>query len=148
MSNITYKNAHQEPFLQLLRELVRSYQAVTLYDVAGLRKFDLTQAQADVVFTLGNTDGMTFKEIGEMTLITKGTLTGVIDRLESKGVVQRLQGSEDRRCVQVRLTQSGVSLFQDVFPKHISYMKERFNCLSDDERVQLISLLKKLKLNH
>ena len=41
----------------------------------------LTVSQADVIFTLGNTAGMTCGEIGERTLITKGTLTGVIDRV-------------------------------------------------------------------
>ena len=51
-----------------------------------------TVAQANVIFTLGNTDGMTCKDIGDWTHITKGTLTGVIDRLELKGLVERWGG--------------------------------------------------------
>lgn len=145
MSAVTYKNAGKQPFMSVVKELVRTYQAFTALDAAGLRRFDLTEPQADVVFTLGNTEGMTCKEIGDLTLITKGTLTGVIDRLEAKGIVKRVQGEDDRRCTKVMLTNRGISLFQDTFPKQVSFLKERFDRLSPDERSALEVLLKKLR---
>lgn len=131
--------------MSVVKELVRTYQAFTALDAAGLRRFDLTEPQADVIFTLGNTEGMTCKEIGDLTLITKGTLTGVIDRLETKGIVKRIQGENDRRCTKVMLTNKGISLFQETFPKQVSFLKERFDRLSADERSALEELLKKLR---
>jgi DNA-binding MarR family transcriptional regulator len=71
-----------------MRELARAYQAFERFDAAGIREHGLTPPQADVIFTLGNTEGMTFKDLGEKTLITKGALTGVVDRLEAKGLVR------------------------------------------------------------
>ena len=68
------KAAANEEFIPLMRELTRAYQAFAAYDALGYRNTDLTVPQADVVFTLGNTDGLTFREISEKTLITKGTL--------------------------------------------------------------------------
>jgi MarR family 2-MHQ and catechol resistance regulon transcriptional repressor len=50
----------------------------------------LTPSQFDIIATLGNTPGMTLQGIGEKTLITKGTLTGVVDRLQEKGLVDRV----------------------------------------------------------
>ena len=145
MTAVTVDNASKQPFMALVRELVWAYQAFSRLDSDGLRQYKLTQPQADVVFTLGNTEGLTFKEIGEMTLITKGTLTGVIDRLEQKSLVKRAQGRDDRRCTKVVLTKKGVQLFRDVFPKHIALLKTRFDQLSSNEIVTIEKSLRKLR---
>src|SRR5450759_3258987 len=76
-------------FLPLLRELSSTYQAFEVYSSAHVRSLALTPAQFDIVATLGNTAGMSPKELGEKTLITKGTLTGVVDRLADKKLVRR-----------------------------------------------------------
>jgi len=139
------KSAAKEPFIPLMRELVRAYQAFAAYDAAGYRDVDLTVPQADVLFTLGNTDGLTFKEIGEKTLITKGTLTGVVDRLEQKGLVERVACPDDRRCTRARLTRTGRSLFSKEFPRQIAYLKERFDRLGKAEQRQAMASLRKIR---
>lgn len=139
------KSAARESFIPLMRELVRSYQAFAAYDAAGYRDVDLTVPQADVLFTLGNTDGLTFKEIGARTLITKGTLTGVIDRLEQKKLVERVPCREDRRSMRVRLTRSGRSLFSKEFPRQIKYLKDRFDRLGTTEQRQALEALRRLR---
>jgi MarR family 2-MHQ and catechol resistance regulon transcriptional repressor len=145
MAELTKDTAGQEAFLPLMRELVRAYQAFSLYDAAGYQNTALTPAQADVIFTLGNTAGMSFKQIGEMTLITKGTLTGVIDRLEAKHLVQRVSHDTDRRCTLVKLTPGGEAVFATQFPRQITYLKKRFDKLSKKERKEAIAVLKKLR---
>ena len=145
MTTVTVDNASKQPFLALVRELVWAYQAFSRLDTDGLRQYKLTQPQADVIFTLGNTEGLTFKEIGELTLITKGTLTGVIDRLEQKALVKRMQGNEDRRCIRVVLTKKGDRLFSNIFPKHIAYLKTHFDRLSSNEILTIQRALKKLR---
>lgn len=127
-----------------MRELVRTYQAFASYDAAGYRDVDMTVPQADVIFTLGNTDGLTFKEIGEKTLITKGTLTGVIDRIEKKGLVTRVPCPDDRRCTRVVLTRKGKALFEREFPRQIAYLKNRFDRLSEADQRSALRSLKKL----
>lgn len=144
-ATLTSKTAAKEPFLGVLRELVRAYQAFTAYDAAHLSRYGLTQPQADVVFTLGNTPGMTFKELGEKTLITKGTLTGVIDRLERKGFVKRAPSATDRRCTMVVLTTKGEQWFDEVFPAHIAYIKERLERLSKQDLEETEEVLRRLR---
>lgn len=131
--------------MPLMRELVRAYQAFAAYDAAGYRDVDLTVPQADVIFTLGNTDGLTLGEIGEKTLITKGTLTGVIDRLEAKGLVQRYTCDEDRRCTRAKLTRKGRTVFEREFPRQVGYLKSRFDRLSPAEQRSALRALKKLR---
>jgi len=144
MSKITVENAAKQDFMPLMRELVHAYQALAAYDSAGYRDSDLTVSQADVLFTLGNTDGMTFKEIGEKTLITKGTLTGIIDRMEDKGIVKRISMVDDRRCTRVSLTAKGNKLFKIEFPRQIEYIKKRFDRMDKKCKAQALESLKKI----
>jgi len=138
MARWTSKQARQSPFIPVMRELVRCYQAFERFDARLHRERGLTPSQADVVFTLGNTEGMTCKELGERTLITKGTLTGVLDRLEAKKLVERRPSAEDGRSYIVVLTPKGAATFEEVYPRHIAKLRDRFEGVSgaDLERVR------------
>ena len=146
--NMTDSSTHiaaQQPFLPLLKMLSAAYQAFSLYDQRHLRTLGLTASQADVLFTLGNRPPMSFKDIGANTLITKGTLTGVVDRLEQRGLVQRQFSPKDRRSIRVTLTDTGAALFENTFPKHIAHLKQRLNRL-DATQIEAITLsLRQLK---
>ena len=138
-------NAAKEPYLPTMRELVRAYQVFSACSETHLRQLGLTPAQFDVIATLGNTTGMSMGELGEKTLITKGTLTGVIDRLMQKQLVERETPENNRRSIIVRLTPTGEQLFEQVFPIHIDYLKQRFERLDPSELELLRVLLHRLQ---
>ncbi len=125
--------AANEAFLPAMRELVRAYQAFADYSAKHLRNLGLTPSQFDVIATLGNTDGMNMTDIAAKTLVTKGTLTGIIDRLEKKGLVAREVPPDNRRSFTIVLTPEGKKTFAAVFPAHIIHLKERFDQLSPEE---------------
>jgi MarR family transcriptional regulator, 2-MHQ and catechol-resistance regulon repressor len=133
-----------ERYLRTLRALAECYHAFERCSNAQIRDFGLTPAQFDVIGTLGNTDGMTFKELGTQCLITKGTLTGVIDRMEAQGWVQRISSKTDKRSTRVVLTRDGEKLFHKWFPIHIQYLKQPFSTLSKAEFAQLEGFLGRL----
>jgi DNA-binding MarR family transcriptional regulator len=110
-----------------------------------VRASGLTHAQFDIIATLGNTPGMSYKELGERTLITKGTLTGVIERLEQKGLVERERNSGDKRSFFIRLTTAGEALFRDVFPKVVAHGKQLFATYSDADFDAMEQELHKLR---
>lgn len=129
----------------MLRELVQTYQAFCVYDESHIRELGLTAPQFDVIATLGNTSGMFMNQLAEKTLVTKGTLTGIIDRLEQKGLVRREVPPENRRCFLIVLTPEGEQVFQEVFPAHISHLKERFDRLNEQELEEIKVALQKLR---
>ncbi|NNJ65799.1 MAG: MarR family transcriptional regulator [Xanthomonadales bacterium] len=147
MAKMTAASASKEAFIPLMQELAGAYQAFSLYDAEGLRKSgsDLTPSQARVIFTIGDTDGMTCKDIGDITLITKGTLTGVVDRLEEKGLVERWSVEGDGRKTIVALTRRGERVYEKEFPRHIAFLKDKFDGLSARDRKQALSLLQKIR---
>ncbi len=136
-----------EPWLPLMRELVWAYQAFSQYSNQHVKSLGLTPPQFDVLATLGNTEGMPFKELGDKTLITKGSLTGIVDRMEKKGWIQRVNSNEDRRSTLARLTPAGHKLFEQVFPLHLAHLARAFKRLDCRERTELMTLLGKLRKN-
>ncbi|BAC90702.1 MarR family winged helix-turn-helix transcriptional regulator [Gloeobacter violaceus] len=137
--------AAQENFMPTLRELAGAYQAFSNYSARHVRSVGLTPPQFDVISTLGNTDGMSMNKLGEKTLITKGTLTGIIDRLEEKGLVKRAVTEGNRRSFTVALTPEGEQLFEQIFPAHVAHLKARFMGLSEAQLDQLFVALKMLR---
>ena len=144
-SDATTDAQDQTAFLPTMRELARTYQAFANYSDTHIRELGLTSPQFDVIATLGNTDGMSMKKLAEATLVTKGTLTGFVDRLEKKGFVRRVVPPENRRSFTIVLTPEGETLFQSTFPQHIAYLQPRFEQLTPTELKKLQQLLKKLR---
>lgn len=137
--------AAQTAFVPTMRELVRTYQAFAHYSDAHVRSLNLTPPQFDVIATLGGTHGMSMKQVADKTLVTKGTLTGIIDRLEKKQLVRRTVPPENRRSFTLSLTPAGEALFQAIFPQHVNHLQQRFNRLDSSELAQLKQLLSKLR---
>lgn len=133
-----------ETFLRVLRSLATCYQAFEAYSAAHVRELGLTPPQFDVVVTLGNTAGMSCRELGERTLITKGTLTGVLDRLEARRLIRRTPSEQDRRSVFVQLSPAGEALFEKVFPRHVAHLQPAFAELNARELETLEALLGRL----
>jgi MarR family transcriptional regulator, 2-MHQ and catechol-resistance regulon repressor len=134
-----------ERYLKSVRLLAECLQGFERFSGESVRQCGLTHAQFDIIATLGNTRGMTYKELGERTLITKGTLTGVIERLEQKGLVERERSSDDKRSFFVRLTPGGEGMFEDVFPKVIAHGKRLFAPYTDADFDAMDQTLRKLK---
>lgn len=131
--------------IPVLRELVRCYQTFERIADAHIRRSGLTSPQFDIVATLGNTPGLPFKELGSRTLIAKGTLTGVVDRLEARGLVERVASPEDGRSTIVRLTPGGDRLFHQVFEPHLAFLAPAFESLPECGRRELEKRLKQLR---
>lgn len=135
-----------QPFLPVLYELARTFQAFDSFSAGHVRELGLTPSQFDIIATLGNTPGMTFKELGDKTLITKGTLTGVVDRLVDKKLVKRVACPEDGRKQYVNLTKAGEAVFAKVFPVHLAHFEQVFAGFTQQDYDHAVAVLQKLKL--
>jgi len=145
IKTIAIKNMNStSTFPTVLRELLRTHQAFLAYAAGHVHTLDLTLPQYDIIITLGDTPGMTFKKLGEKTLITKGTLTGVISRLEDKGLVQRVASETDGRSQIVRLTAAGEDVYERTFPEHLVFINRIFDDYSPEDIVNLGDTLRRL----
>lgn len=135
-----------DPYLKLVRPLVEVYLAFWRADSRHIKSLRLTPSQFDVIATLGDTEGMTCSELSAETLVTKGTLTGVLDRLVSKGLIRRDAIKGDRRYTKISLTEKGDALFRKTFAAHIAFLRPFFErALSPKEVEQARTLLLRLR---
>lgn len=82
--------------------------------------------------------------LGKKVLISSGSMTAAVDRLERSGFVERAAAATDRRSRIVHLTEEGSSLIHKLFAEHERDMERAFSCLDKPERTMLASLLRKL----
>jgi DNA-binding MarR family transcriptional regulator len=85
------------------RAIVRAYDPL-------LKPLSLTYLQYLVLLVLWEADGISVKHLGERLDLDSATLTPLLKRLESQGMVIRERADKDQRVVQVHLTQSGKAL--------------------------------------
>jgi MarR family 2-MHQ and catechol resistance regulon transcriptional repressor len=84
--------------------------------------------------------------IGKKVLLTSGSITTAIDRLEGKKLVARVAHPDDLRARLVQLTAKGRRLIECAFSRHAADMEQTMAVLGPAERIQLVRLLKKLGL--
>ena len=132
-------------YLRFIRSLASTYQAFEAYATKHIKGMGLTMTQFDVIATLGNQPPMTCKELGEKTLILKGTMTGVLERLEQKGLIAKIPNAEDGRSYKIGLTKAGERLFKKAFPEHVQYLEQGFAKCSMKELNQTIEALDRIR---
>src|SRR6202163_4344346 len=82
--------------------------------------------------------------IGRKVLLTSGSITAAVDRLESRKLLRRTANQMDRRSRIVQLTDTGRHLIERAFQKHALDMEETMEILRSGERAELVRLLKKI----
>jgi MarR family 2-MHQ and catechol resistance regulon transcriptional repressor len=82
--------------------------------------------------------------IGKKILLTSGSITTAIDRLESRRLVHRTPHPEDQRARLVQLSEKGERLIRCAFRQHALDMEETMAVLPPSDRVELVRLLKKV----
>jgi len=111
---------------------------------AGL---DITATQFQVLRRLWEGDGILISTLTRDIASDGGTITGLLDRLEAKGLIRRERGTEDRRAVRVFLTPAGAELERPLM-EIVSAINERaLEGFSPAERARLIGDLERIGEN-
>lgn len=82
--------------------------------------------------------------LGRKVLLTSGSMTAAVDRLERRGLVTRKSDPADRRTRVVHLTRQGRALIRRLFTEHARHMEHATAFLGSEERNSLAALLRKL----
>nr|WP_089153555.1 MarR family transcriptional regulator [Paenibacillus tuaregi] len=124
--------------------LSKAYKAVMDRAVKDMKKYGLSPSEFTILEVLYTKGRIPLQQIAEKILITSGTITYNIDKLEKKKYIRRVPCEEDRRVIFAELTAEGNELFDRIFPEHASTIHALTEGLSADEKQEAIRLLKKL----
>lgn len=109
-----------EPPPDLVKEIIyqirRLIQARELYTKELNKKYSVTDAQLNCLLALHEHGPLSLSHIGRVIMVKSSTVTGIIDRLEQKGLVIRLRNSADRRVITIQLTAAGKKLADNAPP--------------------------------
>lgn len=83
-------------------------------------------------------------EIGDRVLLTSGSMTYVIDKLQERGLLRRRRCEEDRRVLYAELTPEGRAKIEAVFPEHAALIGDLMAALTENEKHEAAGLLKRL----
>lgn len=95
------------PLYALSREVIKLYKPL-------LDKYNLTYTQYVTMLVIWEKEKIIFKELGERLHLDSGTLTPVVKKLESMGLIIKYRNKEDDRVVTVELTEKGKLLKDDI----------------------------------
>jgi len=109
---LDFEAAHAVSSIYRAANAVRSYIWNEL-----LRPYDLTWTGWVVLWVVWIFDGMETRHAAEAAAISKATLTGVAKTLESRGWISRVGRTDDRRLVELHLTDEGRALMEELYPK-------------------------------
>lgn len=133
-NNAVRLSADRRSLPPAVREMTQAYHAFEQFSSRHIRQLGLTSAQFSVLLALSGGPTSSCKALCAQTSIAKGTLTGVIDRLVEKGLVQRGGGFEqDRRSSSVYLTDEGRATFERVADEHFACLQQAFAAFQSAE---------------
>lgn len=145
LSCITMTKIYQYSGVHLFLVFWKASHAVMRYDEASIREVGFNSLSDFAVLELLLHKGsLPVNTIGEKVLLTSGSITTAVQRLERKGLVRRERGTEDARVVLVHLTEMGRNTIESAFDAHAGNLEELFEVFDAEERKRFADLMRKL----
>lgn len=130
--------------LKLFVVLSKAYKVVMEHAVKDMKRNGLSATEFTVLELLYHKGRTPLQPIGDKILVTSGSITYTVDKLEQKGLLKRVECTEDRRVTYAEITTSGMELFDQIFPAHAELVESLMGGLTAEEKQIAITLLKKL----
>lgn len=132
--------------LKLFVVLSRAHRALGEHARRDQERHSLGATEFAVLEALYHKGPLLVGEVSARILLTSGSTTYVVDKLEERGLVERRPCASDRRAMYVDLTREGKALIRKVFPAHARAITAAVAGLTLEEQQAAIALLKRLGL--
>jgi len=127
--------------------LWKAAKAVEKVDKASIAQTKLGLSDFAIMEALLHKGPLPINQIGEKVLLTSGSMTAAINRLEKGGLVKRVKDQSDGRYYYVHLTKSGRKVIREAYRNHQLNLEKIAEILTNEERKELVRLLKKIGLH-
>ena len=109
-------------------------------------KFELSRQEWRVLASLGNGELLSAKQIGEQTNLEKMPASRAITKMQTQGLLVKSTDRTDKRSSLLKLTEQGLSIYQQLIPMVLEREQELLSVLSAQEKNQLAEIFEKLTL--
>ena len=118
-------------------KLLRAAESVTVRSHRHLSEIKLSFGQFSVMEALYHLGPLCQKEIAGKILKSPRNITMIVDNLEKRHLARRERNTDDRRYLNIHLTEAGRILFEQIFPRHIEGLKREMEILNEAELEEL-----------
>jgi MarR family 2-MHQ and catechol resistance regulon transcriptional repressor len=141
-----YREFHW-PSVELVVNLFYTYDVIHTRLAREAEREGLSTAAFNVLMILSRygEGGCPMHELGELLLVSRANVTGLVDSLERRNLVERTASEEDRRVRLVHMTGGGAALLEGILPRHYGEVRASLQGLSVREKLDLSKLLTKLR---
>lgn len=129
---------------EVLIAIRRIIQSVDLHSRYLVRQFGLTGPQLIVLQEISKQGEMAISEIAKAVSLGQPTVTGILERLESRGLITRRRSKSDKRKVFIAATETCINLLEKAPPPMQEHFIEAFNRLQDWEQSMILSSLQRI----
>lgn len=123
----------------------RAARVIDLNVGNSIKQADLTSSQFGVLDVLYTKGEMSVSDLISKVLGTAGNMTVILKNMERDGLIYRKSADCDKRKSVIALTADGRMKFEEVLPPHRQEIEQVFSVLSEEDRTELIRLLKHFK---
>jgi MarR family 2-MHQ and catechol resistance regulon transcriptional repressor len=124
--------------------LWKASKAVEKVDKTSIAQTGLGLSDFAIMEALLHKGPLPISQLGGKVLLTSGSMTAAINRLEKGGLVTRVQDQSDGRYCYVHLTKSGRNVIKEAYANHQVNLEKIAKILTSEERKELVRLLKKI----
>lgn len=135
---------NKDQALKLFVVLSKAAKVTMDLAVRDMKRNGLSANEFAVLELLYHKGRTPLQRIGDKILVTSGSITYTVDKLEEKGLLTRVPCPDDRRVTFAEITPVGTELFDRIFPGHAALIESIMGGLTSDEQHVATSLLKKL----
>ncbi|MGD9040961.1 MAG: MarR family transcriptional regulator [Desulfobacteraceae bacterium] len=143
-SNALSPNSRKDPVKEIVWLIRRIMQGNYLYNKELNKKYQVSAPQLSSLLALYENGPLPPSQIAKYIMVNSSTVTGIIDRLEQKGLVARSRISTDRRVITVTLTDKGKDLAEHAPPPIQEKIVEGLQKLPPNEIEKIVQALTKL----
>ncbi|MDL1982217.1 MAG: MarR family transcriptional regulator, partial [Deltaproteobacteria bacterium] len=129
---------------EIIFSIRKLMQAGEFYTKELNKKYQVSAPQLNCLLSLYEKGPLPPSQIAKYIMVKSSTVTGIVDRLEQKGLVKRFRNSPDRRIITIELTDSGKNLAKNAPPPIQQKIIDGLKKLSEDELDQIIFSLTQL----
>jgi len=127
--------------IKLMVELNETSYAILENITKNLAELGLTLSEFLILKHLDQNKKESVQKIGSVALITSGTITFVLKKMETRGYVSKVQDQKDKRIFWVKITNSGRKRFRQIFKTHLIYLDGFLLCFTKQEKREFIERL-------
>jgi DNA-binding MarR family transcriptional regulator len=130
---------------ELWRTFVKAYRILDKAVDRNLESVGMRIQELRLLFTLDRLGALPMSVLAEEQVTTQASITGLVDDLEERGLVERVRSKEDRRVINVGITRKGKDALEKGLARHREFIDDIMSDLTDREAEELSSVMGKLR---